>query len=295
MRNLWERKRQTIEQTPGLSIYRGKETFDSIKGYDNAENYIKRIFDGKTPPKAIMYLDELEKHLAGANGGDLSGVKQDMLGALLTWMQDYRAMGIIFIGIPGGGKSAMAKAAGNYGGVPTISFDLAGMQESRVGKSGQNIRNGLKVVNAVSSGQCLVIATCNSIQALPPELRRRFTLGTFFFDLPNKYGRDAIWKLYIKKPHPDATGPLTSEQCLEMPADKFYTGAEIQKCCEIAWRLDCTLKDASSFIVPVAKSAPEQLEYLRNMANGTFISASDGGIYCYDKAIAQSGREYNLN
>jgi hypothetical protein len=295
MLNLWERKRQTIEQTPGLSIYRGKETFDSIKGYDNAENYLKRIFDGKTAPKAVMYLDELEKSLAGATGGDLSGVKQDMLGALLSWMQDFRAMGIIFIGVPGGGKSAMAKAAGNYGGVPTISFDLAGMQESLVGKSGQNIRNGLKVVNAVSNGNCLVIATCNSIQALPPELRRRFTLGTFFFDLPGKYGRDAIWQLYIKKPHPDATGPLAKVQYEVIPDDSYYTGAEIQKCCEIAWRLDCALVEASSFIVPVAKSAPDQLAYLRNMANGTFISASDGGIYCYDKAVTPSGREYNLN
>lgn len=295
MSNLWERKRQTIEQTPGLSIYRGKETFDSIKGYDNAENYLKRIFDGKTAPKAVMFLDEIEKSLAGATGGDLSGVKQDMLGALLVWMNDFRAMGIIFIGVPGGGKSAMAKAAGNYGGVPTISFDLGAMQESLVGKSGQNIRNGLKVVNAVSSGNCLIIATCNSIQALPPELRRRFTLGTFFFDLPGKYGREAIWQLYIKKPHPDAMGPLNKTQYAVMPDDDSYTGAEVQKCCEIAWRLDCTLVEAATFIVPVAKSASDQLEYLRTMANGTFISASDGGVYCYQNAVESGERKYNLN
>ncbi|MGB7590439.1 MAG: hypothetical protein WBO19_04275, partial [Terriglobia bacterium] len=39
-------------------------------------------------------------------------------------------------------------------------------------------------IDAVSQGRMLFIATCNSIASLPPELRRRFTLGTFFFDLP---------------------------------------------------------------------------------------------------------------
>lgn len=34
----------------------------------------------------------------------------------------------------------------------------------------------------------LWIATYNSIGTLPPELRRRFTLGTYFFDLPDDDG-----------------------------------------------------------------------------------------------------------
>ena len=34
--------------------------------------------------------------------------------------------------------------------------------------------------------------------SLPPELRRRFTLGTFFFDLPLREERKAIWDIYFK-------------------------------------------------------------------------------------------------
>ncbi|MGH9630735.1 MAG: hypothetical protein ACRD7E_20670 [Bryobacteraceae bacterium] len=41
---LWDRKRQAVEQTPGLTIWRGGETFDQIGGCDNIKidttNYI---------------------------------------------------------------------------------------------------------------------------------------------------------------------------------------------------------------------------------------------------------------
>src|SRR5579885_1973976 len=57
------------------------------------------------------------------------------------------------------------------------------MQNAMVGASGERLRAALKVVDAVTNGRSLWIATCNSIGTLPPELRRRFTLGTFFFDL----------------------------------------------------------------------------------------------------------------
>lgn len=268
---LWSRKVMTIEQTPGLSIWRGGEAFDAIKGYNNAVNFVKMFFDGKRPPKGIMFIDELEKHLAGATGGDLSGVKQDMLGALLVWMQDRRARGLLFMGVPGSGKSAVAKAAGNYGKVPTISFDLAGMQEGIVGTSGRNIRNGLKVVDAVTSGDVLVIATTNSMDAIPPELRRRFKRGTFYFDLPDKSGKKAIWDMYLKRYNLNLKQPL--------PDDEGWTGAEIENCCEAADDFGSTVIEASNFVVPVARSAPRALEAMREMANDTFISASDGGIY----------------
>ena len=35
--DLWERKRQIIEQTPGLSVWRGGETFEDIGGVENVK------------------------------------------------------------------------------------------------------------------------------------------------------------------------------------------------------------------------------------------------------------------
>ena len=49
---------------------------------------------------SIVFLDEIEKAFAGT-GTDLSGVKTEMTGTMLTWMQDTEADGLIFIGPPG--------------------------------------------------------------------------------------------------------------------------------------------------------------------------------------------------
>src|SRR5207245_9426396 len=41
LERLWERKRQAVEQTPGLSIWRGGETFDQIGGCANIKCFLK--------------------------------------------------------------------------------------------------------------------------------------------------------------------------------------------------------------------------------------------------------------
>jgi hypothetical protein len=265
---LWERKRQVIAQTPGLSVWRGGETFEDIGGCNNIKRFLQAVLKGGDPPRVVVFLDEIEKAFAGT-GTDLSGVKTEMAGTLLTWMQDHEAEGTIFLGPPGAAKSAVGKATGNTAGVPTIAFDLSAMQDSLVGASGERLRSALKVVDAVSQGRSLWIATCNAIASLPPELRRRFTLGTFFFDLPDAGERDAIWKLYLGKYGADG----------ERPNDDGWTGAEIKECCRKAARLRISLKEAASFIVPVSRSAAEQIRALRQQASGRFISASKPGVY----------------
>ena len=191
-------------------------------------------------------------------------------------MQDHEAEGTIFLGPPGAAKSAIGKATGNTAGVPTIAFDLSAMQDSLVGASGERLRAALQVVDAVSQGRSLWIATCNSIASLPPELRRRFTLGTFFFDLPNGEERNAIWKLYLVRYGIEG----------ERPNDEGWTGAEIKECCRKAARLRISLQDAAAYIVPVSRSASEQIRTLRQQASGRFISASKPGVYEYANATS---------
>jgi SpoVK/Ycf46/Vps4 family AAA+-type ATPase len=227
----------------------------------------------------VVFLDEIEKSLAGAKG-DLSGVSQDSLGSLLAYMQDHTCAGVIFIGPPGSAKSMVAKAAGNEAGIPTIQFDLGATRGSLVGQSEAQLRTALKVITAVSSGNSLWIATCNSIASLPPELRRRFTLGTFFFDLPASAERDRIWNIYLKKFAVGSEG--------ELPPDDGWTGAEIKQCCENAWRMNCTLSEAAQFVVPVSRSAAEEIEKLRSQADGRFLSASCTGVYRKSQRAGES-------
>jgi len=120
------------------------------------------------------------------------------------------------------------------------------------------------VVDAVTNGRSLWIATCNSIGALPTELRRRFTLGTFFFDLPSPEERAAIWKIYLAKY--GVTG--------ESPDDQEWTGAEIKECCRKAYRLKPTLKESAECVVPVSRSAADQIRTLRRNSSARLIPAS---------------------
>lgn len=278
----WERKRQQIEQTPGLKVFRGGESFDQIGGCGVVKEFLTRVLHGQARPNAVVFVDEIEKMLGGR--GDLTGVSQDQLGGLLSYMQDNAAAGMIFIGPPGAAKSAVAKAAGNEAGIPTVQLDLGSCKGSLVGQSEQQLRTALKVITAVSNGRSLWIATCNAIAELPPELRRRFTLGTFFFDLPTAEERNAIWAIYAKKyqiemfrPDPSRTDSIAVVN--PPPSDEGWTGAEIKQCCDIAWRLGCTLTEAAAFVVPVSRSAADKLDALRLQADGRFLSASVPGVY----------------
>lgn len=275
---VWDRKRRAVEQTPGLSVWRGGESLADVAGYENAKLAVRRLRGSRKQPRAIVFIDEIEKLIGGA-GTDTSGVSQDQLAQLLTYMQDKRAEGMIFIGPPGAGKTAIAKAAGTELGIPTIALDLGGMKDSLVGSSEGRIRAALKVVSAVAEDAAMFIATCNSIGSLPPELRRRFTAGTFFFDLPKAAERAAIWSLYMGKYE------LTAEQTAQRPHDEGWTGAEIAQCVARAWNQNLTLVESAAYVVPVAISAERQIEALREGASGRFISASEPGLYKWDRPL----------
>jgi SpoVK/Ycf46/Vps4 family AAA+-type ATPase len=107
-------------------------------------------------------------------------------------------------------------------------------------------------------------------------------LGTFFFDLPTAEERDAIWQIYLEKF--GVTGDL--------PDDEGWTGAEIKECCRKAARLKISLRESANYIVPISRSAAEQIKSLRMQASGKFISASFPGVYQYDdeRTPARAGR-----
>jgi hypothetical protein len=271
--SLWERKRQMIAATPGLSVWQGGETFGDVGGNEQVKSYLRRILAGRDAPRVVVFFDEIEKGMAGAAGGggpgDSSGVSQGMHGQMLTYMQDYKVEGVLELGPPGSGKSAVAKAVGATAGIPTISVDLGGMKASLVGESEARLRTALKVITAVGGGRALFIATCNRISTLSPELRRRFQ-RVFFFDLPDAEERDVIWRLYARK------YDLGDQQ---RPDDAGWTGAEIEQAARLAYRLGIPLLETAQYIVPVSKSAEREITDLRASADRRFLSASKPGPY----------------
>jgi hypothetical protein len=269
---IWELKAQTLRKNNLLTLHRGQENFASLGGLTNLKDFCRKAL---RPGKII------------------------------------RPRGVLLLGVSGTGKSAFCKALGNETGRPTLLLDFGSLMGSLVGQSEGNLRQALRIADAMSpcilfcdemekalsgvgsqgdsgvstrlfgnlltwlsdhESDVFFVGTSNDISKLPPEFTRaeRFD-GVFFLDLPNVTERNAIWNLY--RSHfgiPDGQA---------RPDDSSWTGAEIRSCCRLATLLDVPLTQAARNIVPVAVTASESVDRLRNWASGRCLDATNPGVY----------------
>jgi hypothetical protein len=276
MSGLWERKRQAINQTRGLSVLETDAKLENIGGLGQFKEYLERIMNGDNPPNVILLWDEIEKSFAGM-GTDTSGVTTKLGGNVLSWSNDTGMKGIIAVGIPGAGKTEVVKAIANKYGKLCIAFNLADMESGIVGSSNEYLRNAQAIVDSISDKRVLSIATCNKIDSLPAEIQRRFAnKGIFFFDVPDaanfadRTERNSIWDIYQKQ------YKLTDTT---LPDDRGWTGAEIRNCAMNASELHISVVEASQYIIPVTHSNAASIETLRRSCDGKYLSASHPGAY----------------
>jgi hypothetical protein len=83
--------------------------------------------------------------------------------------------------------------------------------------------------------------------------------------------RAAIWSIYQNHYSLDAKQAR--------PDDTNWTGAEIKSCCRLASLLDVPLVQAAQNVVPVAVTAGDKIESLRQWASGRCLSADRAGVY----------------
>ena len=270
---LLERKRVIIDQVRGCSVYRGTETFDDLKGLDSVKAKLRARIKAKTPIGVVVWIDEGADVFVNVEH-DTSGVKTDQQRLLLVEMENNGWKGAILTGVPGSGKSALARAFGNEAGVLTIALDFGDMEGPHVGESEMMARTAIETIKAVGGGNAFFLLTCNSLQGIRPQFMRRFKKGVYFFDKPTQAECEPIWAYYEQKyalpqqPRPNYTG---------------WTGAEIRECCEEAWDTGCSLVDASTSIIPVTLSRADVIDEMRKGAHGRFLDASKGGTYHYEE------------
>ena len=185
--SIWELKAQTLKKNNLLTLHRGRERFDSLGGLANLKDFCRRALRPGKPVKPRGVL------LAGR----------------------CRAPA----------RAAFAKALGNETGRPTLLLDLGALMGSLVGQTEANLRQALRIADAMSpcvlfvdelekalsgvggqgdsgvstrlfgtlltwlsdhTSDVFFVGTSNDISKLPPEFARAERFdGVFFLDLPS--------------------------------------------------------------------------------------------------------------
>jgi hypothetical protein len=288
---IWELKTQTLKKSGLLTLYRGGNNFDNLGGLSVLKAFTRR---------ALVHRGRSRERV--------------------------KPRGVMLLSPPGCGKSEFCKTLGNEVGRPVLILDVGSLMGSLVGQSEERTRQALATVDAMapcvlmidevekafagatgSSGDSgvssrmfgsflswlndhesdvFVVCTANDIQKLPPEFVRaeRFD-AVFFLDLPDRKQKDEIWTLYLNRYGLDASEPR--------PADELWTGAEIKSCCRLAALLDAPLVQAAENVVPVAVTAGESVERLRQWADGRCLSAEQTGVYRNQKPQGTGRRKVN--
>lgn len=276
MQTLSSRQRKMIEATKGLSVMDAPDDVSQIAGHRECIARLKRILtSGRTPVNGILFIDEIDKTSIGNGGqGNDGNTSTDQVGTFLKVTADHNIPVMMLIGPGGTGKSMIGKAAASISGSIGMAADFGACKGGIVGESEQQIRAMFDTAGAVTQWRMLIIVTCNRIGAITPEIRRRLKAGTYFVDFLSAEERAVCWQLKRAKfqiPDSDKT-----------PAGcDGWTGAEIEACCESAYRENISLVEAAKSIVPVCVSARDELDALRKSASNKYLSASYPGLYQY--------------
>ena len=283
-RKLWELKVQALKQTAGLEITLPATSFADMAGNQGVKAIMRRHLQGSEPPRAVLWFDEIEKMLA-ASGSDLSGTTQAVLEQFLYWTQSRRVKAFLLAGIPGAGKSLTCQAVAGEAKCPLLRASMSTVKGGLVGDTEANTQRLFKAVDAVAQGRVLMLATCNSLDALSPEVMSRFNMGMFFYDYPTTEERSAIVDYYRTKYKVDG----------EMPPARNWVGREIEACFEKAALWKISLAEAAETVVPAAIANKAKLDALRQSVSGRFLSAAQPGIYRSETTTqAASGRKMEL-
>jgi AAA+ superfamily predicted ATPase len=216
--------------------------------------------------------------------------------------------GVALMGIPGTGKSLAATAIAAAWNLPLARLDIGALFNSLVSESEANLRSALGQLNAMAPCVAMVdefekafanggidggtskrmfgsllswmqdktepvflVATCNDVSQLPPEVLRKGRFDeVFFLDLPTFKERVEIWTVQIRAFKRD---PSHFDLNTLAASSQDYTGAEIEQA--IKEGLHAAFADkprnltnddlltALGNMRPLSQSRPEAIERLR--------------------------------
>jgi SpoVK/Ycf46/Vps4 family AAA+-type ATPase len=285
-----EAKREIIERSGVLEYFTAEESIADVAGLERLKAWLRKRKAAFTEPER-------------ARSFGLAAPK-----------------GVLLLGVQGCGKSMCAKAIAREWGLPLIRLDPSNLYNKYYGESEKNLRRAIRTAEAMAPivlwmdemekafgfaesrsdnsattqrifGTFLswmqdkrdgvfVVATCNDIQQLPPELLRKGRFDEIFFvDLPTAAIRKEILAVHLRRRgrNPDAFA-------LESVADAtpYFSGAELEQVVVSALYAafargtdltDVLLMEEAMRTVPLYATARERIESLRQWADGRTVPA----------------------
>ena len=237
--------------------------------------------------------------------------------------------GVFIVGMPGCGKSLCAKASAALFNTPLLKMDMGSMMGKYVGESEGNLRRAIQIAEAAApcvlwideiekafsgiggndimtrmfgyflswmqdkTSSVYVIATANSADNLPPELKRKGRFDEIFcVNLPTDEERKAIFKVHLKKKGKESIEPSESlikntegfngadieavvneamEECFlnEIEGKKFMQDSDFKK----------SLEEIAKRTISISKSCKKQIENMKKVfEESSFKDATTGQI-----------------
>ncbi len=267
-RDVWTETAATIKNASGgaLELSQGEGGFDTLGGLEKLKDFAGRSARS-LKSRGIMLL--------GVAGGGKTALAL-ALGAEVGLPVYLWDVGACFGSLVGESEAAVRRVihAIDAAGRCVVLLDeaekmFAGMRGGS-GDSGTTQRTTgtvLKWLSDRKAGGAYVIATCNDITQLPPEMTRAERWdATFFVDLPSEQERAAIYAIHAKAY--SVTEPFPAQ------LTEGWTGAEIRCLCRLADMLSVPVAEAAENVVPLSRSRGEEIQGLRTWAAGRCVPAS---------------------
>lgn len=190
-------------------------------------------------------LEFVQSDFSIADVGGLGNLKRWLEKRQNAWLEvahEYglsSPKGVLITGVPGCGKSMVAKTISTMWQLPMLRLDVGRIFSGLIGSSEENMRTAISTAEAMApsilwideiekgfgnaqgggdSGTSsrvfgtfltwmqekkkpvFVVATSNDISALPPEMLRKGRFDEIFFvDLPTSVEREQIWMLHLQR------------------------------------------------------------------------------------------------
>ncbi|MGK7950072.1 MAG: AAA family ATPase [Xenococcaceae cyanobacterium] len=276
-----EEKRQSIRQTQILDFYPATEQISDIGGLDNLKDWLLRR-GGAFSDRARTYG---LPHPRGLLLVGIQGTGKSLTAKAIAhhWHLPLLRLdvGRLFGGLVGESESRTRQMINLAEALsPCIlwidEIDKAFSGIESKGDSGTTSRVFGTFITwmAEKKSPVFVVATANNIKALPPEMLRKGRFDEIFFvGLPNQEEREAIFKVHLARLRPHNLANYDVKRLAYETPD--FSGAEIEQTLVEAMHIgfsqnrDFTTDDileAASQIIPLARTAQEQIQYLQDWA-----------------------------